>query len=207
MFSLNYRPAPQTDLVGQLHDIQAALCWIGEHITQFPVSPDNIFITGDSAGACLSLLTLLIEHNDDAAHAFGIERASGIHLRGASLISGVYDITPSSPMRARLAETVGHEFFAGLDDATVFLDPADWLTQGIGIPPLFLVTSSDDFVQSETLALATSLARNGRDFELHDFKVPCTQTLGHVFPVGMTWLPESERVLHGIREFSYPLTR
>lgn len=51
VFSLNYRPAPQTDLVGQLHDIQAALCWIGEHITQFPVSPDNIFITGDSAGA------------------------------------------------------------------------------------------------------------------------------------------------------------
>ncbi|MCR1995432.1 alpha/beta hydrolase [Bifidobacterium animalis] len=207
VFSLNYRPAPQTDLVGQLHDIQAALRWIDEHITLFPVSPDNIFITGDSAGACLSLLTLLIEHSDDAARAFGIGRASGIHLRGASLISGVYDITPSSPMRARLIETVGNEFFAGLDDAAVFLDPADWLTQGIGIPPLFLVTSSDDFVQSETLALATSLARNGRDFELHDFKVPPTQTLGHVFPVGMTWLPESERVLHGIRAFSYPLAQ
>lgn len=70
-----------------------------------------------------------------------------------------------------------------------------------------MVTSSDDFVQSETLALATSLARNGRDFELHDFKVPPTQTLGHVFPVGMTWLPESERVLHGIRAFSYPLAQ
>lgn len=207
VFSLNYRPAPQTDLVGQLHDIQAALRWIGEHITRFPVSPDNIFITGDSAGACLSLLTLLIEHSDDAARAFGIGRASGIHLRGASLISGVYDIAPSSPMRARLAETVGNEFFAGLDDAAVFLDPADWLTQGIDIPPLFLVTSSDDFVQSETLALATSLARNCRDFELHDFNVPSTQTLGHVFPVGMTWLPESERVLHGIRAFSYPLAQ
>lgn len=123
VFSLNYRPAPQTDLVGQLHDIKAALRWIDEHITRFPVSPDNIFITGDSAGACLSLLTLLIEHSDDAARAFGIGRASGIHLRGASLISGVYDITPSSPMRARLIETVGNEFFAGLDDAAVLWIP------------------------------------------------------------------------------------
>ncbi len=87
-------------------------------------------------------------------------------------------------MRARLAETVGNEFFAGLDDATVFLDPADWLTQGIGIPPLFLVTSSDDFVQSETLALATSLAAMAVISNSMISRCHARRHSGHVFPVG-----------------------
>ena len=33
VFSLNYRPAPQTDLKGQLADIEAGLRWIKAHLT------------------------------------------------------------------------------------------------------------------------------------------------------------------------------
>ena len=50
VFSLNYRPAPQTDLRGQLADVQAALRWIKAHLTDYPVNPNAVFLTGDSAG-------------------------------------------------------------------------------------------------------------------------------------------------------------
>ena len=75
VFSLNYRPAPQTDLRGQLADVQNALAWIRDHADDWPISPHNIFLTGDSAGGALAWYTLLLERNPDAAQAFGI--ASG----------------------------------------------------------------------------------------------------------------------------------
>ena len=55
----------------------------------------------------------------------------------------------------------------------------------------------------ETLALATALARKGTDFELHDWKPARHDSLGHVFPVCMTWREESLRTLADIRRFSY----
>lgn len=62
--SLNYRPAPQTDLKGQLADIQAALCWLKAHLDDYPVDPNAVFVTGDSAGGALALLTLAIENGE-----------------------------------------------------------------------------------------------------------------------------------------------
>ena len=44
VFSLNYRPAPQTDLRGQLADIQAALRRIAAHMADYPVNPNAVFL-------------------------------------------------------------------------------------------------------------------------------------------------------------------
>ena len=63
VFSLNYRPAPQTDLRGQLADVQAALRWIKAHLADYPVNPNAVFLTGDSAGGALTMLTLAIENS------------------------------------------------------------------------------------------------------------------------------------------------
>lgn len=206
VFSLNYRPAPQTDLRGQLTDIQDALRWIRANLGRFPVNPDAVFLTGDSAGACLALLTMAIELDAGAAAAFGVPRPSGLPIAGGALISGVYDITESSPTRERLTDTLGPRFFAGLEAAQPFLSPAT-LVPRCPLPPLYLQTSSDDFIEAETLALATSLSACRGDFELHDEKVPSTRTLGHVFPVCMTWLEDSEQVLARMRRFVYRLAR
>ena len=204
VFSLNYRPAPQTDLRGQLADVQNALAWIRDHADDWPISPHNIFLTGDSAGGALAWYTLLIERNPDAAQAFGIASPSGLPIAGAALVSGVFDLTerPDVPSaRTQLEQTVGREFFDGLDGAMP-LDPFSAAAQ-TALPPLYLLTSSDDFIQAETLGLATALACAGRDFELHDVKVAPTETLGHVFSVCMSWLPESQRALQQIHDFAY----
>ncbi len=204
VFSLNYRPAPQTDLRGQLADVQNALAWIRDHADDWPISPHNIFLTGDSAGGALAWYTLLIERNPDAAQAFGIASPSGLPIAGAALVSGVFDLTerPDVPSaRTQLEQTVGREFFDGLDGAMP-LAPFSAAAQ-TALPPLYLLTSSDDFIQAETLGLATALACAGRDFELHDVKVAPTETLGHVFSVCMSWLPESQRALQQIHDFAY----
>lgn len=211
--SLNYRPAPQATLRGQLEDVQAALRWLGKHLSEYPVDASSLFITGDSAGGALALLTLAIESNPKAALAFGIEQASGTKFKGGALVCGVYSLASAErtaassdydPVwRANLENVVGTEFFEGLESADpMFLTPAG-IVANCELPPLYIQTSSDDFLQADSLALATALARHNADFEIHDWKVGKAQSLGHVFVVGMTWLDESKQILEEIRKFSY----
>ena len=65
------------------------------------------------------------------------------------------------------------------------------LAFNVNLPPLFIVTCGDDFLEADNLALAAALARKGADFELFDPKPRRHETLGHVFVIGMPWLDES----------------
>lgn len=231
VFSLSYRPAPQTDLKGQLADIQAALCWIRDHIGDYPADPNAFFLTGDSAGGALTMLTLAVESNAEAAAAFGIGKPSGIHFAGATPVCGIYSlaapeavasgidvssadvsadvsagiqagISYDAALHYSLVNMLGEEFFAGLEDAQRFMS-VEGLVNNVDLPPLFIVTCSDDFLEADNLALATALSRKGADFELYDPKVRRHDALGHVFVIGMPWLDESVEAFKRIRGFSY----
>ncbi|MCH9277067.1 alpha/beta hydrolase [Bifidobacterium amazonense] len=215
--SLNYRPAPQTGLKGQLADVQAALRWLRAHLGEYPVDPNAVFVTGDSAGGALALLTLAIENSPEAAAAFGVGQPSGLRFTGGALVCGVYSLaSPAAVERAAgngiaydpdkrvtLERMLGTEFFDGLDAADPTYLTADGIVANVDLPPLFILTSSDDFLEADALALATALSRKGADFELSDRKVARHETLGHVYPVGMTWLDESQQALDAIARFSF----
>ena len=188
VFSLNYRPAPQTDLRGQLADVQAALRWIKAHLTDYPVNPNAVFLTGDSAGGALTMLTLAIENNAEAAAAFGVDEPSGIGFAGAAPVCGAYS--------SASLETMGSELTVGYDP-----NRRTGLEQMLGVE--FFVTCGDDFLEADNLALAAALARKGADFELFDPKPRRHETLGHVFVIGMPWLDESVECFERLRRFSY----
>ena len=182
VFSLNYRPAPQTDLKGQLADVQAALRWIHANLADYPVDPNAVFVTGDSAGGAL---------------------VCGVYSLASPARAGADGLGYDSGKRAMLERMLGTEFFAGLDAADpTYLTP-EGIVGNVDLPPLFLLTSSDDFLEADALALATALSRKGADFELNDRKVGRHESLGHVYPIGMTWLDESQQALDAIRRFSY----
>lgn len=216
VFSLNYRPAPQTDFAGQLADVAAGYSWIRRHMGDYPIASDGVFVTGDSAGGTLALYSTAVEKSADFARQMGVEQ-SGLPIKGCALVSGAFDLAQYLPFVVAGAdgttavprdpvstvEFIAPRFFAalaGVDPAFTHLDP---FVAGVDLPPIYLCTSSDDFIEYETLELAVQLSRHGRDFELHDWKTGKAEMLGHVFPVCMSWLPESDRVLDEIRDFSY----
>ena len=215
VFSVNYRLIPSTDFMGQLGDVLTALTWIKNHLDEYPVSPDRIFLTGDSAGGTLALYTLAVESDDQFAQMLGLKPA-GLRPRGAAFVSGLFDLAPyvsvdtedrqpsSSPTDdlAMVAPSFFRSFVhAGGDQAADLTTMVDM----VHLPPVFLNTSADDFLQGDALKLADILCRKGRDFELHDPRPNRLQTLGHVYPVAMTWLEESGQALDQIRDFSYDL--
>ena len=55
----NYRLAPKTKMGGIVADVEAALAWTREHAAEYGGDPDNIVITGGSAGGHLCSLVAL----------------------------------------------------------------------------------------------------------------------------------------------------
>lgn len=216
VFSLNYQPAPQTDFIGQLQDIAAGLTWIAQHGDAYPIDLRHCFITGDSAGGTLAFYQAVLQNNPWAARAYDIT-PSGLSINGIATISGLFDLSPFTPGVPHphygderpddVVSVIGPQFFkrlAGIDPDVRFSTD---LIRNCAIPPVYLATSSDDFIEAETLALATSLSHAHKDFELHDVKVRPGTSLGHVYSVCMSWLDESKEVFRQIHDFSYRLIR
>ena len=215
VFSLNYRPAPETDFLGQLEDLSAAFRWIRDHRADCPIAQDQVFLTGDSASGTLALYMTAIERSDEFANAIGVEQ-SGLHVAGSALVSPLTDLMPylalcgtdperiaDGPGPASIVEHISPMFFSRLAAKKPGLTGLETMAEEVDLPPIFINTSSDDFIQVESLKLATALAVTGHDVELHDWHTGKAQTLGHVFPVCMSWLDESQKVLCMMRDFAY----
>ena len=214
VFSLNYRPAPQTDLRGQLADVQAALRWIKAHLTDYPVNPNAVFLTGDSAGGALTMLrwrlkTMPKPRPHSAWMSFGhwFRRCrSGVRCLQFRIVGNHGKRTDrrlrsESPHRTRT--DAGRRILRRIEAADPKFLTAEGLAFNVNLPPLFIVTCGDDFLEADNLALAAALARKGADFELFDPKPRRHETLGHVFVIGMPWLDESVECFERLRRFSY----
>ena len=81
----NYRLAPDFLFPAGAEDVAAVVDWLAEHAADYGGDPTRILIVGQSAGAVHSATTLF----DDRARARHHDA-----IRGAVLISGVYEITP-----------------------------------------------------------------------------------------------------------------
>lgn len=82
---LNYGYAPQVP-VGRIADqVRQACVWVHSHAASFGIDPERLFIAGHSAGAHLAASALITDWRT---------RGFGDLLKGACLVSGLYDLTP-----------------------------------------------------------------------------------------------------------------
>ena len=53
--NVGYRLAPEAPFPAGFNDCYTAFCWVYEHTVELNIKPDQMAVSGDSAGACLSL--------------------------------------------------------------------------------------------------------------------------------------------------------
>jgi acetyl esterase/lipase len=58
-----YRLAPETDMMGMVHDVKRAIVWMKENAGAYGVNPNKIIVGGGSAGAHLALLAAYTANN------------------------------------------------------------------------------------------------------------------------------------------------
>ncbi len=196
--SLSYRRIPETTLWHQIDDCMAALRYLKAHAAEHRLNPDRCVLTGDSAGALLSLFALSINGSEKLQRAFGIEGA-GIPFRAAGFISVMLD-TRRRDLMCAINNVVTDKNDRGKPREKYLLDPAKLLDEA-ALPPLYLVTSAEDLIGRDTLKLDRLLTEKGAAHELLNFPRGSERKLVHVFPVMYPMYPESREVFTGMDKF------
>lgn len=190
--SISYRRIPETTLWHQIDDVMAALRFLEKNAEKYSLNLDNCVLTGDSAGALLSLFVLSINSSERLQKDFGIS-GTGISFRRAGLISIMLDTQRDDMMKA-ISNVVTSRSDRSKNYEKYLLDPSLLIYESALLPPSFLVTSAEDKIQKDTLKLDRLLTENHKEHTLLNFPEGKEYTLVHVFPVAYPMYSESREV-------------
>lgn len=88
--NVNYALTPQYTYGDEVKNLFDALKWVKDHANEYKFDLNKMVITGDSAGAHLSAVTLVTLKDTNWQQKFGVEPLD-INFKGAMLFCGPYD--------------------------------------------------------------------------------------------------------------------
>ena len=198
VISLSYRRIPETTLWHQIDDCMAALRYLKAHASEHHLNMDRCVLTGDSAGALLSLFVLSINNSGKLQQEFSIAGAD-IPFQAAGLISIMLD-TQRNDLMSAINSVITNKNDLGKSYEKYLRDPAKLLAEA-DLPPMFLVTSEEDLIRKDTKKLDVLLTAKGSKHTLLDFPKGSERKLIHVFSVSYPMYPESREVFAKMDKF------
>ena len=185
-----YRLIDKADLIDEVSDVCAAFTFVKTHASEFDGDLSRVYIIGESAGALLSLYATALLKSPLLQEAFGIEApelsARAFASFGGMLYTNRFDLLGLVYRRDLYGERRHDESFMAL------MDPANPSVE-MYLPPVFQVTSGEDFLESYTLRFNQELTIAGHDHRLIFYKEG--EKLTHAFPSLQPELPQSKEVL------------
>ena len=183
------------DISDELSDCAAALDYLAVHADELGLNKDRMFVTGDSAGGHLALY--MAEGAGDASLPI---RPQVFVPKGALLNCPAYDYAsfanPEGFTEDALAWFIGprYEDRQWLES----MSPRTFIGNFSG--PLFVSTSTHDFIRGQALMLKADCDSLGRQVEFLDIKAD-DKKVGHVHNVTNQELPESQTVNNRMIDF------
>ena len=196
--SISYRRIPETTLWHQINDVLAALRYLKANAASLGLNLNRCYLTGDSAGALLSLFALSISRSVPLQKEFGITGA-GFDFRAAGFISIMLD-TQRSDLMSAINSVVTDNNDRGKPYEQYLLNPSLLLEEATPAP-LFAVTSDEDLIRKDTLKLDQLLNERGMAHELLNFPTGGENKLIHVFSVQYPMYAESREVFEKMDAF------
>lgn len=220
VFDINYRLAPKIDLKGQVQDVAAALNWVFRHAQEYQADREKLYLTGDSAGAQLALLTCGAASNEEYRKLYEIPELEGM-IRGLGLtcpVTCLHEMSRSEDGMQRewmgvvygvkeTGESIqvgGGPQFDTLEDQLPiwnYSDPKDYLRECV-IPPLYILTTTGDnnyHWQSERLHQL--LLKNEKEHVYRVWEPGGDEELHHVFNVLYPQYEDSRKANQEMTEF------
>lgn len=91
VYNINYRLPPEVDIHGQIEDCVKALNFLPTLAESYNIDLNNIFITGDSSGACQVTFLAALKYSEELRKVLGYSEIE-IDIKGLMLMSGIYDV-------------------------------------------------------------------------------------------------------------------
>lgn len=203
----SYRLCPQTTIPGQIQDIFAAFRWLDDNGAKYCCDMNNVFVTGDSAGGHLAALSCAIMGRDGLDEIFGVTLPR-LRFNAAGFTCGGFDplktLNKPTPITRAYKEILLGEDCDSYPYASYLNVGA--LVGGTHFPPIYMVSSKEDFVFSMSVAFSEKLSEYAVPHRFRKWGRAKGKHLTHVFSVLYPEWPESkatnEEMLSLFREYT-----
>ena len=156
----------------------------------------DVFMAGDSGGACLITYVNAIQNSTNIARAANVT-PSGLRINALGLISGMFYTSRFDKIGLFLPKYLyGRDYKKTPFAKYVNLENRELLNS---LAPVWLVTSHNDFLRRYTTDFEKALTRAEREHELVVF--PKNKKLTHAFSVFEPFMPESGAVIDMMVEY------
>ena len=177
--NFTYRLAPEHQFPAPLEDLNLVCKWVMKRAGRYHFDTERIFAVGDSAGAHLLGLYAGICTNPDYAARYEFTVPENFALTAIALNCGVYALENDDPDQ-QLALELMKDFLPeqGSDEELEKINVLNRITDVY--PPVFCMTSVNDFQKVQAPLLVNKLMENNVPFVFRVFGDKINQ-LGHVF--------------------------
>lgn len=189
VFSLEYRLAPRFSISQALDDVCAGLDLVGQRLVDFNVDFSRVFLAAESAGAFLAAYVSAMYGSEKLEKAIGY-KASRVRFKAIGLMSGILYTGRNDPCGWMLSEQL---YGSKRDDPNFlqFMNPEHPEIIN-NLPPVFLTTSSGDFVSNYTFLFHKALKEKGKATHMIAY---ADDSLMHAFNVLQPYHPKSLEAL------------
>jgi len=181
VFNLNFRLAfSDTMIPGQIDDIINAINWIGNNIGFYPAIKEKIYLIGNSSGAYLAVMAVLIPSSERLRSIFGVKELN-LQINAMAINCGLMELENSSipywGMRSMVLEK-GYkkkEYYRNL----ILKD----LPEIVNLPPMFLTTNWNDELEFMVLYFKRILDENNMEYLFYYIERNDSKRVWHTFNV------------------------
>lgn len=177
--NFTYRLAPEYKFPAPLEDLNHVCKWVLKRAGRYHFDTERIFAVGDSAGAHILGLYAGICTNPACAKQYDFTVPEGFALTAIGLNCGIYDIQEDFKRDAETIELMKDVLPAqGTEEELEKYNVLNWITDVY--PPVFCMTSVNDFMKQQAPLLVRKLEENCVPFVYRMFGDKINR-LEHVF--------------------------
>ncbi len=184
VINFTYRLSPDIVYPEHLADVNKAMHWVKENISEYGGDISKLCVIGDSAGAQMAAMYSCALTNPVCREKLSLD-VPDIKVRAIVLNCGVYDINDgmrrideSTPLEEReeLIRCILGENYGETEIAHG--RPANFVTPDF--PAAYVMSSNGDFLRYQQHLMTEALEKNGVPFEYHEYGDE-SEMLWHVF--------------------------
>lgn len=185
VFCVEYPLSPKAKIIDILNDLIIAINKINEIAKDYNGDNNNLYLTGDSAGAYLCVYLSALKNNPNLNHLLKIKNKIIPTIKGLGLISGMFYTNKFDQIGVFVPKLIyGKNYKKNYNNAYYNIENKEIISY---LSPCFLVTNKGDFLRHYSIEFSKTLTKYNIKNKL--LNINSKKMLPHAF---VAMLPETE---------------
>ena len=185
VFCVEYPLSPKAKIIDILNDLIIAINKINGIAIDYNGNNNDLYLTGDSAGAYLCIYLSALKNNPNLNHLLKIKNKIIPTIKGLGLISGMFYTNKFDQIGVFVPKLIyGKNYKKNYNNAYYNIENKEIISY---LSPCFLVTNKGDFLRHYSVNFSKKLAKYNIKYKL--LNINSKKMLPHAF---VAMLPETE---------------